>query len=610
MDNLAGFFDMLHEASAALDALNGFAEFMVNFFVTLGIVMALLQCFFGFRLFRLQIAFAGFLIGALLGGLLGSALFSDFGFGPMVFICGLAVGALGAWLGYKLFKAGAFIFIWIISFAISALILALMGFEDGFLWIGAMILGTLAGILGLKILAPLVIVVTAISGGISTGVGLGTLLDNSGVGMCLGVVLMICGGIFQWTAEKKRRGVSPASAGMALDDFPTVKETIAQVKSGIPAPAASVSPSAAPADVNTGTAVQKKNVFVTNDRPLWVRGMPIVITALNLVDCPEHPGKAALELGFINVGKEAVKGVFCAARCWDLLGNELPAPEKVSFQDISVAPGATWSCDTPMPLPDGDTRRIELTIKNIVYGDGNIWTNEGGEAPKPLDLRPLSLPTEYLQEIAYEMNGKISGSPLDTFKSFPCETPDFWVCACGQINTGSLCASCGVSRNEIFKTVDAEHLKSAVEKRQADKRELERLEQEREAARRQAVEDRKNELKDRAKAAWTWICGFAVEHKRPLLAVAIPLAVFILLGLIFGWTAAFIILAVAVLALGVYLYLSRSPKGFPIKFGMASTPARRADPGKAVCPNCGAAVKDNDKFCTSCGQPIHKDEKE
>lgn len=604
MEGIQGFFEMLDEMSATLDELNGFLGFITNFIIMLGIAIALLQCFFGFRLFRIQIAIGGFLIGALLGGVMGSAM-SDFGVGPMVYICGLAVGALGAWLGYKLFKVGAFIFIWAVAFAISALLLALMGFEDGFLWVGAIILATLVGILGLKILAPLVIVITAISGGVSVGVGLCNLLGNNGVGMGLGVILGVCGGIFQWMAEKKRRGVSPASADMSLNDFPSVKETIAQVKGSVPMSAVSGSFSAGP-------AVQKKNVLAQTDCPLWVAGMPIVITALDLVDRPEEPGKAALELGFTNVGKDEVKGVLCAVRCWDLLGNELTAPEKVALQDMSVAPGKTWSCDTPIPLPDGDTRRIELTVKNIVRGDGTAWTNEGGEAAKPLDLRPLSIQSEYRQEMVYELNGKMSGSPVETFKNFPFEAPTFWVCACGQVNTGTACAACGVSRDTVFETVDAEHLKNAREKRQAAKRESERLEQERESERRQAVQDKKDELKAKAKSAWDGIRGFAVKYKRPLIAVAVPLAVFILLGLIFGWTAAFIILAVAVVALGVYVYLVSS--GAKIKPGTDSTPVKKAadsdgDIRPSYCPNCGAAVKANGKFCPNCGQAIRKEEK-
>ena len=185
------------------EQFHGFSSVFSNAVLGIGILCALAQCFFGFKLQKLWIAFIGFLIGFGIGAF-GSLFFVPSEYAVTVaVIAGAVCGALAALAAYKLYRLGVFV---LCAFNIF---LAVSGFFRGpRMWIGILLgilLGLTAGFLTLKFLRPVIICSTAISGGLSVAASVGTMLHWNFPGPLFFIGLAVaCGGIFvQFKTTKK-----------------------------------------------------------------------------------------------------------------------------------------------------------------------------------------------------------------------------------------------------------------------------------------------------------------------------------------------------------------------------------------------------------------------
>ncbi|MEA5059841.1 hypothetical protein SDC9_89197 [bioreactor metagenome] len=110
----------------------------------LAVVIGLLMCFFGYKLFRVWLAVAGLILGALLGHYLGGLI----GGGSWPIIGAIVIGVLLAILAYALYKLGAILVGALLAAMLLVTTLSVFGMEP--IWwaalIGAIIGGIVAGI--------------------------------------------------------------------------------------------------------------------------------------------------------------------------------------------------------------------------------------------------------------------------------------------------------------------------------------------------------------------------------------------------------------------------------------------------------------------------------
>ncbi|MEE1113683.1 MAG: hypothetical protein UHN88_01250 [Eubacterium sp.] len=144
--------------------------------IVINLVIAILQCFFGYKLLRFWTALVGFLIGFLLGFLITGAVAPSLSAYIPVLV-GAAAGFVLSILAYKIYLAGVLVYCGII--AVSAVYS--INFPEGqlmhFLKIVLMILAfLLAGVLAVKFARPCIIVISAVSG---AGAAVGALITLS-----------------------------------------------------------------------------------------------------------------------------------------------------------------------------------------------------------------------------------------------------------------------------------------------------------------------------------------------------------------------------------------------------------------------------------------------
>lgn len=488
---------------------------------TLLLIVGGIECFFGYRIFRFLTAVIGFVVGAVIGGGLGMV--SAGQAGALGF--GLILGILGGLLAFKLYKFGVFI----ICFGAGAVLggaLGLASGDQGMILSFAGIAGLLLGVLGVILTKPIIIISTSVGGGMGAGSALGMLIQQPSMGLILGIVLAVAGILVQFALDKKKPAPDgepePApegeAGGLRLPGFKAagagesagegLKSAFASLKSGaaglgqkVGAGAQGVANSQMVRQLrgsidNTKTAhpLSGWNELARENSPLWSKGLPVVVTETRIVASPSEEG-VRLALGFQNLSEQDILGVFFSVKCFDLLKQELEGIEKLAVQDFRLPSGGLWFSSQPFPLPDKDTRRVELTVKNVVFADGSIWNNETGAALTPTAVQPaLELAPELSQELFRVCRAHVPGhDPEKIFRYQPREEADGWWCACGQLNTGAQCLACGMEQEALFDLIRPERLSQLREERIAEQKRLEeerrqKIAEQTEAAKQKAAE--------------------------------------------------------------------------------------------------------------------------
>ena len=159
------------------------------------VIFGALNCFFGYKLLKVWMAVCGFMIGAAAGFLIAARFLTE---RNIVFGITAAAGIVGSVLAYQIYLVGVFFLGWMMSVAaVIAFVRSLpIGDKEKLVVIAAgVLLGLIVGVLIVKFARPSIILVTGISGGISTATAAFSLLKLeqpvlvvTGAGILLAIV--------------------------------------------------------------------------------------------------------------------------------------------------------------------------------------------------------------------------------------------------------------------------------------------------------------------------------------------------------------------------------------------------------------------------------------
>lgn len=124
-----------------------------------GLILAALNCFFGYRMQKVWISLVGFFLGASLGywiaDCLGAALW-------IRYISLLLGGLVGGFISFRIYRLGVFVLALGMSALFAAYWIPLEGWE---LAASCLLVGVIVGCLALKFVRPVVILTTGVEGG-------------------------------------------------------------------------------------------------------------------------------------------------------------------------------------------------------------------------------------------------------------------------------------------------------------------------------------------------------------------------------------------------------------------------------------------------------------
>ncbi len=148
---------------------------MFDYYVAAAAVIGLIECFFGYRIFRFLLGVIGFIIGAFIAGSLGYELSG--GSELISIIAGIAGGFVGALVMYLLYVLGVFVVGAALGFMIASFVFGLMN-ENPVPWI--MVLSASAGgILAVLFRKPMIILATSFGGSYAAVTGVSYLLSKN-----------------------------------------------------------------------------------------------------------------------------------------------------------------------------------------------------------------------------------------------------------------------------------------------------------------------------------------------------------------------------------------------------------------------------------------------
>ena len=233
--------------------LNGAAETVKSGLAILGVILAIpgaIQCFFGYRVLKLYISLMGFLVGVLGFSIIGVLATGSMGSGLLI---GLLGGALVAFIAFKLHKLA----VCLINGANAMLAMTILGFASGVEYalrclepaaieehtgaglIVGLVVGVIVAVLTAILYRPVVILSTALQGGVFLGSGLCMMLFAMDTFLTAILLCTLLGAIFQFyntraegRAAKEQRRQERQSCKQARKD-PTFRAQVRQTWKGL-----------------------------------------------------------------------------------------------------------------------------------------------------------------------------------------------------------------------------------------------------------------------------------------------------------------------------------------------------------------------------------------
>jgi len=200
----------IHQLSELIESFHNLGQEVKNILSVVGffiIIFGALQCFFGYKLFKVWCGFIGLLVGCTIGLILAAADIygSTEAANVIAIIVIIFLGITGAFAAYRAYLVGLFIYTFVTAFSTC---FALMAFITDTVSVG-LVVGVIAG-LAMGVVAVLfrrfwIILATSVSGGLYVGTGLMLMLQNTETiwAFILSPIVIIAGFFVQDRTVKK-----------------------------------------------------------------------------------------------------------------------------------------------------------------------------------------------------------------------------------------------------------------------------------------------------------------------------------------------------------------------------------------------------------------------
>ncbi|MCH1983147.1 hypothetical protein MCG98_11275 [Ruminococcus sp. OA3] len=175
-----------------------------NWLLAVSAVIAVLNCFLGYRLLKLWVTMVGFVIGAVIGYFATVGYVNNIG---IAILTGMLGGMLIGFLAFRVYLLGVFLISFVLVFSMflripsdsETLMLIVLG--------GGLIAAFVAGIAAAKFVRPAVIIITGISGGLGAASDYFMLMKDKEPVHVLGagVILAVSGILVQFLTTRKEK---------------------------------------------------------------------------------------------------------------------------------------------------------------------------------------------------------------------------------------------------------------------------------------------------------------------------------------------------------------------------------------------------------------------
>ena len=106
----------------------------------------------------------------------------------------------------------------------------------------------------------------------------------------------------------------------------------------------------------------------------WVSGSPLLMKAYAFVKDNVTDMVYAL-CKFENISDDVIDAAYIGITCNGADGEPVQGVDEHVYLDLSTDPGSTFGGDAPILLPDKTTRQYTVTVKKVVFANGETWVN-------------------------------------------------------------------------------------------------------------------------------------------------------------------------------------------------------------------------------------------
>lgn len=172
---------------------------------------------------------------------------------------------------------------------------------------------------------------------------------------------------------------------------------------------------------------------------LYCAGAPVMIAA-GAIQKDNETGRVFGQLKLRNIQDKGIKAVKVSLSPFDTAGKPLSRPIEHQYLDLSAPRDGEFGPKSPVKLADANTRSFTVSVAEVVFTDGSVWTGADGAwesltPPAPLEevLEDAELVKQY--RLKYGQDCKYQTR----------RERDLWLCACGAVNREGerLCHRCG-----------------------------------------------------------------------------------------------------------------------------------------------------------------------
>ena len=196
--------------------------------------------------------------------------------------------------------------------------------------------------------------------------------------------------------------------------------------------------------------MSKYNILFSIEKNLYFDKAPILLEAGALV-CNTENKRVHIQLKFKNLSKTAISMLKVSFVLMDSVGRMIGCAEK-QYIDLRAKFNESFADKEPAYLNDNTVRRFSVTLNEVCFMDGSVWT-----APENYAWEQIP----QAKALEYKLTAK---EAVEEFKTFYCKKArfvpfaykDLWICACGNINKND-CESCGECGAKYFDMEAAEN---------------------------------------------------------------------------------------------------------------------------------------------------------
>lgn len=250
-------------------------------------------------------------------------------------------------------------------------------------------------------------------------------------------------------------------------------------------------------------------VLQHEQKPYWLPDCPLLMASHALTKDTTN-NTVFLQCKFENLSDKRIKALSIRVECYDVTNQPLVAVDNFTYLDINIANAKSFGDQTPVSLPDRETRAFHVIPQKIVFVDNSIWENADNQpfVLAEYEQKRISSLGDLTDQYKRDLHDICSKSNTHTY--LPARKDGFTICGCGKIvlDSTKTCPACGVMIDRLFALNNSKQLKENLEAYNATQQKIQQQRQQ--FAQEQQAQQQQAKAQQRSLLKRIFICGVSI----------------------------------------------------------------------------------------------------